>query len=91
MKILIYGTYKSGSTAVYEAIRQSGVQYGTYYEPEDLSEINFTRKHILCKYLNIQNFESDASIIESFDKVILLVRNPIDRLISWCILFPMSE
>lgn len=87
MKVLVLGMAKSGTTAVYTAIRNAlGEDTDYLYEPSRLEEFdlvrNSTRPNVLVKafFSVVRRTSLDLSI---FDKVVLLCRDPRDVAISF--------
>lgn len=84
MRVLILGEAKSGTTLLHRAV---GDAMGTgpdaeVFEPEDLTELDLGRPDLLVKKLlgNLAGHEKDA--FDRFDKRVLLVRDPRDRMVS---------
>jgi hypothetical protein len=80
MKILIIGQAKSGTTALYHALKQSlSGKYTSLFEPKSYLANDgdqFTLAKVLInEFVNIDDFDN-------FDKKILIVRDPRDNLVS---------
>ena len=79
MKILIAGQAKSGTTALYYALRQTlPPKYTCLFEPR--SNTTGRDECVLAKVLINPSFKSDD--FETFNKKILIVRDPRDNLVS---------
>ncbi|MDH3707223.1 MAG: sulfotransferase [Acidimicrobiia bacterium] len=84
MRVLILGEAKSGTTLLHRAVCDA---LGTtpdleVFEPEDLTDVDLTPPDLVVKKLlgNLAGHEKDA--FERFDKRVLLVRDPRDRMVS---------
>ncbi len=79
MKILILGTPKSGTTALFDAVCGSFPAALHAFEPVTLGDLAQKNEHLVCKFLRLFTYDGGA---ENFDRVILAVRNRFDFLIS---------
>jgi len=80
-KILIAGLPKSGTTALFYRIKNSLEQpFEELFEPTSYDQSSNLDKNILAKILITPKV--DFSHFKSFDKKVLIVRDPRDRLIS---------
>ena len=95
-KIVIFGQYKSGSTALFHRIRNSLpancrelFEQSTYkLEPED------KQKYVLAKTIlgiPTESFTVDYDSFQSFDKKLYLVRDPRDWVISGTLFITQQE
>jgi len=81
IKILIAGLPKSGTTALFYRIRNSLVPpFEELFEHTSYDALKLHDKNVVAKILIIPKV--DFSHFESFDKKVLIVRDPRDRLIS---------
>ncbi|HLP80011.1 MAG TPA: glycosyltransferase [Acidobacteriota bacterium] len=87
MKVLIVGLAKSGTSALTQRIKIS-TDAESYFEDE---KVDFSKKkNIVCKILFNKHFTAKFntwenfvdSFVPKFDKIILIIRDPRDRLIS---------
>lgn len=80
-RILIAGSPKSGTTALfYKILKSSPDKLLSFFEPKDLSTILKKRKSSITKI--VVTGEPDLNLIEKFSHVILIQRDPRDILIS---------
>src|SRR5688500_13798519 len=80
MRILIAGQAKSGTTALYYALKQTlPRKYTCLFEPHSTTAAAGDR-HVLAKVLINPTLRPDA--FETFDRKILIVRDPRDNLVS---------
>ncbi len=78
-RILVAGLAKSATTALWSRIANSYPwRYHKYFEGNYTGQ---NKKNMICKQLIGRNF--DLSRFEHFDKIIWIVRDPRDRLISY--------
>jgi len=84
MKILISGLGKSGTTALFFRIKNSMPENTkTLFEPEKyIPHAHDQNKAVLAKILLYKPQEIDYESFSCFDKKILIIRDPRDRLIS---------
>ncbi len=83
MKILIFGAGKSGTTALMYGIKQQLPNYHVIFEPAILGDIDYSQENLIVKSLKAPNWEKEKEYFANFDRKILLIRNPYDRLISY--------
>lgn len=82
-KILIIGQPKSGTTALYTKIRNSLDMPCELFEPKNYEmHLDAVGKQIIAKVLLAPSDGLDLDSFDQFEKKILLVRDPRDRLIS---------
>jgi len=80
-RILIAGLAKSGTTGLWSKIVNSySWWHHSYFENDYLGQ---TKKRMICKQLIGPNF--DVAKFEIFEKIVWIVRDPRDRLISYCL------
>jgi hypothetical protein len=90
MKILILTAGKTGSTALTYGIHAQLPNHEIIFEPQSLKTVDYNEKNIIVKSLKIINWESDQEEFFKFDKRILLVRHPFDRIISYLLYIPYN-
>jgi hypothetical protein len=89
MRVLIYGAGKTGTTAVFYAFQNVMPDADTSFEPKDLLKLPFdSGRDLLVKSLAVVHHERDSSAFPKFDKKILIVRHPFDRLVSFALYAP---
>lgn len=80
MKVLIFGSGKSGTTALTYCLKNELLEHEVVFEPASLSSINYEKHELIVKYIGL-----DADLekyIDNFDKKVLLIRHPFDQIIS---------
>lgn len=84
MKYLIIGLGKSGTTALFSAVKNCIEENARYYfEPRNLENLKLSgSKNIIAKVLIDNVNEKNQHRLNDFDKKILIVRDPRDLLIS---------
>ncbi len=90
MKILIYSLGKSGTTALAYSINKAFDNYELVLEPSQLSAVDYNRENLIVKSIFANRWKKDRDCFEKFDKSILLVRNPLDRIISYLLYMPYN-
>ncbi|MBK6335984.1 MAG: hypothetical protein IPF60_09520 [Betaproteobacteria bacterium] len=81
MRVVIVGLGKSGTTALLYAIRGAmPVDAQVLFEPH--AYVALESPHVAAKVLLHPNFPMDDAFFRQFDRVVLLVRDPRDLLIS---------
>lgn len=90
MRILVYGAGRSGTTALFTAIRQARPELETFFEPRSLARAAETPGDLLVKAINMRRYGAEWSHAASFDKRILLLRHPFDRLVSSLLYAPYA-
>lgn len=90
MRILIYGLGRSGTTALFTAIQQARPELPTVFEPEDLARPAAVRGDLLVKALSLPRDAAVWAGVASFEKRILLVRHPFDRMVSSLLYAPYA-
>lgn len=90
-KVLLIGQPKSGTTALFFAVKEamaSGVR--ALFEPKEfISEVNDANTGVLAKILTGMKIEYTSFL--SFDKKILITRDPRDRIISDLLYLPYER
>jgi hypothetical protein len=80
-RILIAGLAKSGTTGLWSQLKNSfGWKYKAYFEGDYTGQ---KKKNMICKLLIGPEF--DVALCNEFDKIIWIVRDPRDRLVSYCL------
>ena len=90
MKILIYSLGKSGTTALAYGISQTLNDHELNFEPSSLSKVNYKCNNLIVKSIYADRWEKDQDYFDKFDKVILLIRNPLDRIVSYLLYMPYN-
>lgn len=85
MRVLILGEAKSGTTALHQAVCDA---LGTapehqHFEPDDLRTLDLTAEDLVVKKLLSNLSPPEKNLFLDFDRRVLLVRDPRDRLVSW--------
>ena len=82
--ILIAGSPKSGTTALYFRIKNSlKEEYKDFFEPSDFEQIDSlinNKQNVISKIVLYRSFPQD--ILSKFNKKVLIIRDPRDTLIS---------
>lgn len=88
-RILVFGAGKSGTSALYDRLHRSahdfyGVRFGGLFEPRTREAIDqFDAEFGVAKLLLERWFrQPDHSFVESYDKRVLIVRDPRDNVVS---------
>lgn len=80
LSVLVAGLGKSGTTGMFYDLAASSRFDRTVFEPKSIPSVKLAEEgYILVKSLNVLGAIRHA---RSFDRAILMIRNPIDRLIS---------
>lgn len=79
MKLLILGTPKSGTTALFDAVCGSFPDAVHAFEPTRLGDLAQKHERLVCKFLRLFTYDDGA---KAYDKIIIAVRNRFDFLIS---------
>ena len=83
MKYLILGQGKSGTTALTYAIAEQVADAKLYFEPNNINKIEFYRHSNLVAKKLLESFNDfEKNTLSFFDKLIFLVRDPRDALVS---------
>ena len=90
MRILIYGAGRSGTTALFTAIRQARPELKTFFEPRSLARAAAAPGDLLVKAINMRRYGAEWPHAASFEKRILLLRHPFDRLVSSLLYAPYA-
>jgi hypothetical protein len=89
MRILVYGAGKTGTTAVFYAYKNAIPGMTEFFEPADLSKIEIAKfPNLLVKSLAVMKHAQDARYFPRFDKKVLILRHPFDRLVSYILYAP---
>jgi hypothetical protein len=88
MKVLIAGQAKSGTTALYFALKQSlPAYYQGLFEPSHLETSN---QDVVAKIIIGDSMPVNLQEFEGFDRKILIVRDPRDNLVSRLLYLPFD-
>ncbi len=90
MRILIYSLGKSGTTALAYAINNAFAHYSLILEPEQLNNVDYSDDNLIVKSIYGDRWKKDVDYFTKFDKKILLLRNPLDRIISYLLYMPYN-
>jgi len=82
MRNLIIGEGKSGTTALLRSVASTMGSPVEVFEPTDLSAVDLTPDNLVVKKLLHTWETADIELLERFDRVVFLVRDPRDRIIS---------
>lgn len=89
MRVLIYGAGKTGTTAIFFACKNAFADIASVFEPEDLNAIEYENyENIIVKSLIVNKHEKQSTSFKFFDKKILVIRHPFDRLVSYALYIP---
>lgn len=85
MRVLVLGHAKSGTTALHRSVCDAlGVTPDPeWFEPEDLAELDLGGRDVVVKKLIGNLGLREEATFDAFDKRLMIVRDPRDRLISW--------
>jgi hypothetical protein len=92
MKILIYGSGKTGTTALTYSIKNSlqPEDYKIVFEPSSLANIDYSETNLIVKSLQVQKWRKNIKYLDYFEKKIILVRHPFDIIISSLLYSPFN-
>lgn len=90
MKVLILTAGKTGSTALTYGIHAQLPDHKIIFEPQSLKTIDYSVKNTVVKSLRIVNWANEREELFNYDKRILLVRHPFDRIISYLLYIPYN-
>ena len=82
MRTLIIGEGKSGTTALLRSVSAAMGTPVEVFEPADLGEIDLGPEDLVVKKLLGSWSATEVDLLDRFDRVVLIVRDPRDRLIS---------
>ena len=85
MKVLILGEAKSGTTMLFQRVSEARDTpfEQRYFEPDDLEALDLSAPELVVKKLMAALRPSERGRLLDFDRRVLLVRDPRDRLVSW--------
>ncbi len=86
VKILILGAGKSGTTALTYCLQKQLPDYPVIFEPPRLSAVDDSQDKFIVKFVDLWRLK--VSGLSKFDRKILIVRHPFDRLISFLLYIP---
>lgn len=92
MKILIYGSGKTGTTALTYAIKNAfkNENYEICFEPSSLGDVNYSEKNLIVKSLEVHQWRKDAKYFNYFEKKVVIIRHPFDTIISSILYGPFN-
>jgi len=91
MNILIYSLAKSGTTALLYTIFNASKKHDKFvFEPFSLSQVDYSSENLLVKSVYANRWKDDQKYFNRFEKKILLVRNPLDRVVSSLLYLPYN-
>lgn len=90
VKILLFGLGKTGTTALTYGIQKQLPDHEIIFEPSSLKAIDYNQKNLIVKSLRAQKWQEEKEDFNNFDKKILIVRHPFDRLISHLLYIPFD-
>lgn len=90
MNILIYSLGKSGTTALLYSLASATGKRDLIFEPRQLKTVDFAQAPVLVKSINAHLWEQDKDYFSRFEKKILLLRNPLDRIVSNLLYLPYN-
>ncbi|MGF1591529.1 MAG: tetratricopeptide repeat protein [Pleurocapsa sp.] len=90
MKTLIYSLGKSGTTALAYSISKAFDNHELVFEPSLLSKVDYQRDNLIVKSIFANRWKKDQNYLPKFDKSILLIRNPLDRIVSYLLYMPYN-
>ncbi len=82
MRTLIIGEGKSGTTALLRSVSAAMNEPQEIFEPDDLSQCDLAPENLVAKKLLGSWGASEIDSLDRFDRVVFIVRDPRDRLIS---------
>lgn len=82
MRVLIVGEGKSGTTALLRSISTTLDDPVELFEPLEMTEDDLVPESLVIKKLLLSWKPSERTVLDRFDKRVLIVRDPRDRLIS---------
>ncbi|MGF1493223.1 MAG: tetratricopeptide repeat protein [Microcoleaceae cyanobacterium] len=90
MKILLLGAAKTGTTAITYAIHEHFPDYEVVFEPPSLERIDYGKENLIVKSLRVRDWDIINQRAKQFDRRVLIVRHPLDRLISTLLYEPFN-
>lgn len=90
MRILIYGGARSGTTALYTAVHRARPDLVGYFEPLTLAVPAADPRPLLSKTLAGAGYPLHRPFMMTFDRRVLLVRHPYDRIVSSLLYAPYN-
>ncbi len=82
MRVLIVGEGKSGTTALMASVVACLKDPAEIFEPQKMTPADLEPNPLVVKKLLLQWKWGEDELVDSFDKAILIVRDPRDRMIS---------
>jgi len=90
MKILLLGASKTGTTAMAYAVQKCFKDHELIFEPKRFDQIDFDNSNLIVKSLFVKRWQEVQKYLPQFDKVLIIVRHPYDRLISQLLYNPFN-
>ncbi len=90
MKILLLGASKTGTTAITYAIYEYLPDHEVIFEPASLKKIDYEKPNLIVKSLRVRDWKEIVEHAKQFDRRILIIRHPLDRLISLLLYAPFN-
>lgn len=90
MRVLVYGLGKTGTTAIADGILSSLRGHDSVFEPPTLGAVDAGARNLVVKSVRANAWEKDREALASYDKRILVVRHPFDRLLSYLLYDPYN-
>lgn len=90
MRVLVYGLGKTGTTAVVHAIAAALPGHPMLLEPHSLAAVDADAPDLLVKSVRANAWRDERARFASFDRRILIVRHPLDRLLSHVLYAPYN-
>lgn len=84
------GAGKSGTTAVTYGIKTKLPSHEIVFEPVSLEKIDYAQENAIVKMVKVNGWKQQEAFFTRFDKKILIVRHPYDRLISYLLYIPYN-
>ena len=82
MRVLIVGEGKSGTTALLRSVASALGEPAELFEPADLVAADISPDPLVAKKLLLSWSDAESEALPRFDKHVLVIRDPRDRLIS---------
>lgn len=90
MRVLVYGLGKTGTTAMADGILASLPGHAMVFEPKSLAAVDLASSDVVVKSVRANAWRADQNRFALYDKRILVVRHPFDRLVSYLLYDPYN-